>query len=103
MLGLLNSCYAFIGNSNSGVESQTFGRQRVKIQAAATIATAACCSPQNVVNMDHLSARASGSRQRLPEIRSNTGDETGAGLDFVDQASVVIADVIDSATDWPGQ
>ena len=88
----------FIGNANSGVESQTFGRQRVKIQAAATIATAACCSPQNVVNMDHLSARASGNRQRLPGIRLNA-DETGAGLDFVDQASVVIAHVIDSATD----
>ena len=54
--------------------------------------------PQNVVNMDHLSARASGSRQRLPGIRLNA-DETGAGLDFVDQASVVIAHVIDSATD----
>ena len=87
-----------IGNANSGVERQPFGRQRVKIQAAATIATAACCSPQNVVNMDHLSARASGNRQRLPGIRLNA-DETGAGLDFVDQASVVIAHVIDSATD----
>ena len=32
-------------------------------------------------------------------IRLNAGDETGAGLDFVDQASVVIAHVIDSATD----
>ena len=48
--------------------------------------------------MDHLSARASGNRQRLPGIRLNA-DETGAGLDFVDQASVVIAHVIDSATD----
>ena len=27
-----------MGNANLGVESQTFGRQRVKIQAAATIA-----------------------------------------------------------------
>ena len=36
--------------------------------------------------------------QRLPGIRLNA-DETGAGLDFVDQASVVIAHVIDSATD----
>ena len=39
----------------------------------------------------------------LPDIRLNASDETGAGLDFVDQASVVIAHVIDSATDWPGQ
>lgn len=28
----------FIGNENLGVETQTFGRQRVKIQVAATIA-----------------------------------------------------------------
>lgn len=51
--------------------------------------------------MDYLSARASGNRQRLSGIQLNA-DETGAGLDFVDQASVVIADVIDSATDRPG-
>ena len=30
-----------------------------KIQAAATIATTACCSPQNAVNMDYLSNCAS--------------------------------------------
>jgi hypothetical protein len=34
----------------------------------------------------------------LPAIRLNA-DETGTGLDFVDQASVVIAHVIDSAAD----
>jgi hypothetical protein len=34
-----------------------------------------------------------------PTSDLNASDETGAGLDFVDQASVVIADVIDSATD----
>ena len=47
--------------------------------------------------MDYLSARASGNRQRLPGIR--LAEETGAGLDFVDQASVVIVHVVDSATD----
>jgi hypothetical protein len=33
--------------------------QRRKIQAAATIATAACCSPQNAANMDYISNCAS--------------------------------------------
>jgi hypothetical protein len=37
-------------------------RQRVKIQAAATIATAACCSPQNAANMDQLLNCARGNR-----------------------------------------
>jgi hypothetical protein len=88
----------FIENEKSGVESQTFGRQRVKIQAAATIAYGGLLFPPERGEMDHLSARASGNRQRLPGIRLNA-EETGAGLDFFDQASVVIAHVIDSATD----
>ena len=41
--------------------SQTFEPPAPKrIQAVATIATAACCSPQNAVNMDYLSNCASG-------------------------------------------
>jgi hypothetical protein len=40
---------------------QTFEPSAVKMQAVATIVTAACCSPQNAINVDQLSNRASGS------------------------------------------
>ena len=36
-----------------------------KIQAAAAIATATCCSPQNGVNMDHV---ANCAREITPEM-----------------------------------
>ena len=45
--------------------------------------------------LPELAKRISG---HLTAIRLNA-DETGTGLDFVDQASVVIAHVIDSAAD----
>ena len=45
-----------------------------KIQAAATIATAACCSPQNAVNMDYLSNYASG-KPSLPARRADLLDQ----------------------------
>lgn len=39
-----------------------------KMQAAVTIATAACCSPQNAVNMDYLSNYASGKSSLLAHL-----------------------------------
>ena len=59
----------FLENEKLGVESQTFGRQCVKIQAAATIAYGGLLfPPERGEHGNHLSARASGSRQRLPDI-----------------------------------
>ena len=95
-----NIFYACLGNANSGLESQTFGPSTCKrYRPPRRLPTVACCSPQNVVNMDHPFRSRKWKPSATTRHPIKCQDETGAGLDFVDQASVVIADVIDSATD----
>jgi hypothetical protein len=60
--------------SSKTVKSVGAAPARKKIQAAATIATAACCSPQNAVNMDYISNYASG-KPSLPARRADLLDQ----------------------------
>ena len=76
----------------SSERGQTFEPSAVKMQAAATIATAACRSPQNAINVGPAFQSRKWKPHRLP-----------GWLDWISSIKprVIIAHVIDSATDWP--
>ena len=75
------------------------GRDVAVVHRRATVLSAGRLPIYSIPNfgriLPELAKRISG---HLTAIRLNA-DETGTGLDFVDQASVVIAHVIDSAAD----
>ena len=68
------TCFFFHAERAYPVSIKSVATGTQKIQAAATIATAACCSPQNAVNMDYISNYATG-KPSLPARRADLLDQ----------------------------